>query len=308
MPEAFGEDALRLRWMEGRLRTLFAARDFVEFIPALLQRPELVNAARAPRLAHHTIVFSDPEGGGPVAIRADFTPLAARFVAARLPNTQEARVFYSGPTLAAHPVAPDGRREQWQVGAERFGGARAKADREILELAAHALAIGEWNEPVLVLGHLGLLRALVAQGRVPFARWAEVLQRRSPADAAELEREAGLPRGSVVALLAADEAWLAKAAAREDALGEAARELLARAEEVARAVPKVQVRVDPALVPRFLYHDGIVFEGFARGFGRALLHGGRYDALMQALGRPMPAVGLSLDLWDWLAASAEAAS
>jgi len=32
----------------------------------------------------------------------------------------------------------------------------------------------------------------------------------------------------------------------------------------------------------------------------ALLHGGRYDAMMAAHGRDMPATGFSFDLWAWL--------
>ncbi len=300
MPEAFGAEAARLRRLEARLRALFEGEGFAEFVPPLLQRPDLVDAARAPWLARETIVLSDPEGGGPVAVRADMTPLAARFVAARLPGMDEVRLCYAGPVLAAHPVAPDGRREQWQVGAELFGLAREAGDREALVLAARALAAGGFGEAVLVIGHLGILRALVADAPVPLARWAEALGRRSPEDVRALEDEAGLPADTVAGLLEADEARLAALAARSDAPGRAARELLARAGEVAGAVPGVEVRVDAALVPRFLYHDGLVFDGFAPGFGRALLHGGRYDALMAALGRPMRAVGFSLDLWDWL--------
>ena len=302
MPEAFGAEALRLRLLEARLRSLLAEAGFVEFIPPLLQRPDLVQAAQAPWLARETIVFSDPEGGGPVAIRPDLTPLAARFVAARLRGMDTVRLFYSANVLAAHPVAPDGRREQWQLGAELFGLAREEGDREALQLAARALVAGGFQEVVLVIGHLGLLRALVEAGPVALARWAEALRRRSPEDVAALEEEAGLAAGTVGQLLEADASWLERRAAEGDAAGRAAAELLACVRAVEQAVPGVEVRVDAALVPRFLYHDGLVFEGFAAGFGQALLHGGRYDALMQALGRPMHAIGFSLDLWDWLAA------
>jgi len=62
----------------------------------------------------------------------------------------------------------------------------------------------------------------------------------------------------------------------------------------------VQVHADAAVMPRFLYHSGIVFAGFAAGVPRALLHGGRYDAMMSAHGRDMPATGFSCDLWAWL--------
>jgi ATP phosphoribosyltransferase regulatory subunit len=44
------------------------------------------------------------------------------------------------------------------------------------------------------------------------------------------------------------------------------------------------------------YYTGIHFELFVAGAGRAAGAGGRYDDLMGRFGRPMPAVGMSLDL------------
>jgi ATP phosphoribosyltransferase regulatory subunit len=44
------------------------------------------------------------------------------------------------------------------------------------------------------------------------------------------------------------------------------------------------------------YYTGVHFELFVAGAGRAAGAGGRYDELMGRFGRPMPAVGVSLDL------------
>ncbi len=44
------------------------------------------------------------------------------------------------------------------------------------------------------------------------------------------------------------------------------------------------------------YYTGIQFEVFVAGAGRAVGAGGRYDDLMGRFGRPMPAVGVALDL------------
>jgi ATP phosphoribosyltransferase regulatory subunit len=44
------------------------------------------------------------------------------------------------------------------------------------------------------------------------------------------------------------------------------------------------------------YYTGMHFEVFVAGAGRAAGAGGRYDELMARFGRPMPAVGVSLDL------------
>ena len=44
------------------------------------------------------------------------------------------------------------------------------------------------------------------------------------------------------------------------------------------------------------YYTGIHFELYIAGAGRAAGAGGRYDDLMGRFGRPMPAVGVALDL------------
>jgi ATP phosphoribosyltransferase regulatory subunit len=44
------------------------------------------------------------------------------------------------------------------------------------------------------------------------------------------------------------------------------------------------------------YYTGMHFEVYVAGAGRAAGAGGRYDELMGRFGRPMPAVGVSLDL------------
>jgi ATP phosphoribosyltransferase regulatory subunit len=44
------------------------------------------------------------------------------------------------------------------------------------------------------------------------------------------------------------------------------------------------------------YYTGVHFEVFVAGAGTAVGAGGRYDDLMGRFGRPLPAVGLALDL------------
>ncbi len=56
------------------------------------------------------------------------------------------------------------------------------------------------------------------------------------------------------------------------------------------------VRIDLSIVRGLAYYTGFVFEAFeARGSGRALAGGGRYDSLVEKMGgSPMPAAGFAL--------------
>jgi ATP phosphoribosyltransferase regulatory subunit len=99
---------------------------------------------------------------------------------------------------------------------------------------------------------------------------------------------------------------------RGDALDRAAR--VARGDAAQRAIERLRA-VDAALDPgerqhvvydfgevRGLdYYTGMHFEIFAAGAGAAVGAGGRYDDLVGRFGRPLPAVGLALDV-DALAA------
>ena len=100
----------------------------------------------------------------------------------------------------------------------------------------------------------------------------------------------------------ADRAWLeSKRGELVEPFDRAATELLHLVDTVStRLSGEVEVSVDAAVMPRFLYHSGMVFSGFAAGAAQALLHGGRYDAMMALHGRDMPATGFSFDLWAWL--------
>ena len=61
---------------------------------------------------------------------------------------------------------------------------------------------------------------------------------------------------------------------------------------------KDYVKYDPGIIRGLPYYTGIVFEAFdVRGsVRRAILGGGRYNNLMEAVGGdPMPAVGFAIE-------------
>ncbi|MDQ6992950.1 MAG: ATP phosphoribosyltransferase regulatory subunit [Mariprofundus sp.] len=311
LDDAFGARARALRKLQGNLLDLFAEADYEEVIPPIVERPDALKSGAGRFLADQTVVFTDPAGAGLLALRSDITPQIARIAATRLLAAETLKLSYSGPVMLARPELRGGSRQQWQTGIECLGVAGSHGDTEVLHLAARSMLAAGFTKPVLQVGHIGLLKALVSGSSTDLATWTVLLRRRSPNDLlAEIEGQ-DLDCGVVDALLKfvsgeADQHWIEEnRLAFNTAFQSAADELLTLVHAVGeRLEGDVQLIADAGVMPRFLYHSGVLFAGYAEGVSHALLHGGRYDAMMAAHGRDMAATGFSCDLWAWLDASA----
>jgi len=302
--DAFGAQARALRRLQGDILKLFEDSGYEEVIPPILERPDSMQSGAGRFLADQTVVFSDPAGAGTLAIRSDMTPQIARIAATRLQHEDILKLCYSGTVMLARPDVRGGSRQQWQTGVECLGVAGRDGDIEVMHLAARTMLVAGFDQPVLQVGHIGLLKALVAGSDTPLETWTTKISHRSPDDLSELIATEQLSDTVSSALLEmvsgiADQQWIRSYIGMiNDDFDHAANELLSLIKELGEELEgHVSVYADAAVMPRFLYHSGILFVGFAPGVAQALLHGGRYDAMMAAHGRDMPATGFSCDLW-----------
>jgi len=305
--DAFGAQAKALRRLQRDILSLFDAAGYEEVIPPILERPDSMQSGAGRFLADQTVVFSDPAGAGTLAIRSDMTPQIARIAATRLQHEPILKLCYSGTVMLARPDVRGGSRQQWQTGVECLGVAGKSGDIEVMHLAARTMLAAGFKQPVLQVGHIGLLKALVADSSASLDSWTALMSRRSPDDLAELMATEQLSDAAAQALSEmvsgrGDQSWIRSHIGLVNAdFDHAANELLDLVEDLGDKLEgQVSVYADAAVMPRFLYHSGILFAGFAPGVAQALLHGGRYDAMMAAHGRDMPATGFSCDLWALL--------
>ncbi len=311
LDDTFGARATALRRLQFRLFEIYTAAGFSEVIPPLVERPEALSSGAGRFLADQTIVFSDPADTGLLALRPDMTPQIARIVATRLGHEPVLKLHYTGPVMLARPDVRTGSRQQWQTGVECLGLAGAEGDVEVMHLAALSMEAAGFDGAILQVGHMGLIQALVEESDSSLETWVELLARHSPEDMRDYLQTEPLAEAEKNALMAlasgqGDASWLqAQKSSMSQAFAAAADELLHLVDTVnAKLSGKVSVVIDAAVTPRFLYHSGMVFAGFANNAPHALLHGGRYDKMMEAHGRDMPATGFSFDLWAWLDAIA----
>jgi ATP phosphoribosyltransferase len=257
--------------------------------------------------------------GNTLALRADFTPMAARVVAPRLGALSGAvSLFYRGDVVRDEETGVGRRREFAQVGAERYGDGRPEADGEMLVLALSCLGDLPAARLRLTLGWAGLLERLLSA-------LAPGLRKDGADGAAQLASAASAARARHVTEL---ETRLSAAGAAPVAAAEAARallvgfepasdlfrspELAGAAAELARAVaiakgarPGLPVAVDLADAPQAPYYTGLTFSVDAANGGGTIAGGGRYDGLLGRFGVAAPALGFCIGL-ETLGAATEA--
>ena len=253
--------------------------------------------------------------GNTLALRADFTPMAARVVAPRLGALSGAvSLFYRGDVVRDEETGVGRRREFAQVGAERYGDGRPEADGEMLTLALSCLGDLPAARLRLTLGWAGLLERLLATLAPGLAGDGALLA--SAASAARARHNTELvTRLSAAGAAPALAAEAARALLvgfdpssdlfRPPVLAGAAAEL-ARAVAIARAArPGLSVVVDLADTPQAPYYTGLTFSVDAANGGGTIAGGGRYDGLLGRFGAAAPALGFCIGL-ETLGAAADA--
>jgi ATP phosphoribosyltransferase regulatory subunit len=294
-----GEAARRRRRLQRAAMATLEQAAYDELIPPTLEYQDTFIRAGGPDVAERLIRFPDRDGRI-LALRYDFTASLARVAATTFAQApRPLRLCYSG-TVYRQETERGGRpREILQVGAELLGQGDLAADVEIVRLTIALVRAAGLQDFQVNLGHAGVLAPGIAA--LPAARRADVRRWIDRKDRGNLGRALADATGDAASL-----AMLPFVIGRRDALARA----LGAAPPAARLGLERLRALDDALTPderthvvydlgevRGLeYYTGVHFEVFVAGAGRAAGAGGRYDELMGRFGRPMPAVGVSLDL------------
>jgi ATP phosphoribosyltransferase regulatory subunit len=267
-----GDAARRRRALERAAVAVLERAGYEELLPPTFEYEDVFLRAGGAGVAERLLRFPDRDGRI-LALRYDFTSSIARiasttFAAARLPL----RLNYSGKVYRQEPERGGRPRETLQVGAELLGDGSLQADVEIVRLTLELIRSAGLEDFQVNLGHVGVLAPGLAALEEPLRgqvrRWIDRKDR------------AGLTRA--LAGRGGDAATLVRLPlALDDALTDGERS---------------HVVYDLGEVRGLDYYTGVHFEVYVSGAGRAAGAGGRYDELMGRFGRPIPAVGVSLDL------------
>lgn len=282
------------------LRNLYKTYGYRQYKVSQFEEYDLYARNRSFLADERILTFSDTDGRL-MALKPDVTLSIIR-------NTREddraRKVWYTESVYRA-PRGADGFQEILQTGLECVGPVDLYAEAEVVMLAAKSLAVIR-EEYLLDISHIGILtgvmadagadgelsalilaaigdknlhtlRALCESGGVP-VRSAELLMR--------LCRLSGPVQTALPALLALPLPETARAAAVE------LRDICA----ILDVFGSYHVNIDLSVTNDTDYYNGVIFRGFVDGVAAGVLSGGRYDNLVNRMGKTGGAIGFAVYL------------
>jgi ATP phosphoribosyltransferase regulatory subunit len=266
---------------------------YQEVAPPTIERMDTLEAGGA--IAERDVVRLAADE--PLGLRPELTASIARAASTRLADRpRPLRLWACGTTFRSSMAEGGGQRvsEALQSGVELLGEPSAAADGELMHLllaAAATLGLRPRHRPTLLVGHHGLLDALLE--RVPSAQRAATRRALTEFDPLGLEALA-LPdglrqrlgallvlRGEPARVLYELEQWLGPVPLLES--------LATTLASVAPAAERhgVRLQLDPTFQPHFDLYDGLVLKLVCQGTEApvAIASGGRYDGLVARFSR-----------------------
>ena len=233
-----------------------------------------------------------------LGLRFDITvPLARMFIARQKELPKPVKWFYL-TRMWRYEAPQRGRlREFYQFGVELFGASDVSADAEIISLAIDSLAaLGLTEKDVVIkLNSRELIEGFLENiGVTAIEEALRLIDKRAKLKTEEFSQAAAFltleQRQALEAFFAAD---LTTAVSLAGARGESLQALFSELEQRGKGA---WITFAPDIARGLAYYTGTVFECFDRGEkNRAILGGGRYDAMVEQFGgQPCPATGFAM--------------
>lgn len=279
--------------LESRILAAAALHGYERVDPPLVEYADALATRLKAGGLHNAVRFVDPVSQRTLAIRPDLTAQVARIAATRMAHhPRPVRLSYAGPVLKlrAPELAP--ARETRQIGCELIGRDTVAAAREVVTVAAEALAAAGATGVSIDFTLPDLVDTLAA-GALPVA---DVEALRTALDAKDAGAVAALAPAYLPLIEAAGPFASALARLRAFDTGGVLASRLDGLEAIAAGLD-VALTLDPTERHGFEYQSWLGFSLFANGalnkLGREVGRGGTYTILRED-GAEEPATGFSL--------------
>jgi ATP phosphoribosyltransferase regulatory subunit len=297
----FLPDEMReLRAMTDRVRAVFEQAGYGEVYTPALEYEATFKRAHMDSGRPAYRVFD--EHGNVLVLRSDMTVPIARLVATRYHDAEPPlRFCYFAHAYRGVRPQRGQAREFLQAGIELIGAGSPEGTAEVLTVLCNALDAAGLRTYRVGLGDASLYPALLDRLNVrDDDRRARILTELADGDFVGLQNEVG-ELG-----LTDDEASLLLDVPQRRGGPEVLESLPGPLEHAATGIRAVHAQLAPEVAGRIIfdlglvrglgYYTGAVFQVYDPAYGIPIGIGGRYDELLEQFGRPLPAVGFSLNV------------
>lgn len=301
-------EASKLEYLRRQLLDLYESWGYQLVITPLIEYLDSLLVGSSQDMDLHTFKITDQLSGRMMGIRADITPQAARIDAHCMNREGPVRLCYADSVLHTKPRGLLASRVPIRVGAEMYGHAGVDCDIELICLMYATLNAAEIENISIVLGHVGIFRALVKEAAIDTDTEASLFDavQRKAYDEIDAVLDAAVEDAALHAMLrklprlSGDETTLQEALAvfeeAPDSVKKELLELVLIVEGIKQRHPEMTLCFDLCELRGYEYHTGIVFAAYTPDYGRAVAKGGRYDHIGEVFGRSRPASGFDSDL------------
>ena len=256
--------------------------------------------------------FFDKEGNT-LVLRPDFTPSIARCAAKYFPvENIPLRFCYMGNNFINTSDLQGKLKETTQMGAELLGDDSPEADAEMIAMLVEALSNAGLREFQVSVGQIDYFKGLCAHAQLDeeteFALRG-FISNRNEFGAQELLLDKNIPEQSIQALLGVNSLFgsyeiLDRALEASD--NPRSQKAIERLKQVYERLKVYGVdryiSFDLAMVSKYNYYTGVIFNAYTYQAGSAIAKGGRYDNLLEKFGKPAPATGFVVMIDDLVTA------
>jgi ATP phosphoribosyltransferase regulatory subunit len=314
------EEALKITSIERAVTSAFEAKGFKRIVTPLLEYVETLSQGLSSELRDSLIKFIEPSTGKVMAVRPDITPQIARVVATKMRDYPlPLRIYYNENVLRVAEGSEGKSTEILQAGAEIISKeATAEVDAEVLTLAIESLKAAGVKDFKVDIGDVGFIRSILNGLNISQGESEKIQKAIGIKDKTGLEKiietlgENKVNSDDKTLLLElttfyGEDEVIDKALKLISSRGDS--EAKDKLQHLSKVVELIKdsglsefITVDLGEVRGFDYYTGIIFEGFAKGYGKPLLGGGRYDTLLEKYGSTGKSTGFALDVENIVAA------
>jgi ATP phosphoribosyltransferase regulatory subunit len=256
--------------------------------------------------------FIDKEGNT-LVLRPDFTPSIARCAAKYfMDETVPLRFCYSGNNFINTSNLQGKLKETTQMGAELIGDASPEADAEMIAMLVEALLNAGLREFQVSIGQIEYFKGLCYEAKLDEETeltLREFISNRNDFGVGELLEDKNVDSKLINALmnlsgLFGNEEILDTALSLVD--NERSIKAIDRLRQVYELLKiygvEEYISFDLAMVSKYNYYTGVIFNAYTYQAGSAIAKGGRYDSLLEKFGKPAAATGFVVNIDDLVSA------